>query len=185
MTTDRIRQARRRLNSALVAVEPRLSTPYPDALDWTPWTRFVAPALKELAEALDAPVPVPVDRPAVLREAADAIVAEFPGPDLDRYTRYGADFLRRMADEAQQAEPARLLDCGLCYEENGEEVHPHPACTADRLAALEAEHQRWAGVRDIVERAIDKGWSVIDTYQLEDALGSVADEAQQVGESRG
>jgi hypothetical protein len=24
---------------------------------------------------------------------------------------------------------ARLLDCGLCYEENGEEVHPHPDCT--------------------------------------------------------
>lgn len=22
----------------------------------------------------------------------------------------------------------RLLDCGLCYEENGEEVHPHPEC---------------------------------------------------------
>ncbi|MEU7093021.1 hypothetical protein [Kitasatospora aureofaciens] len=25
---------------------------------------------------------------------------------------------------------ARLLDCGLCYEEDGEEVHPHPECTA-------------------------------------------------------
>ena len=24
--------------------------------------------------------------------------------------------------------PARLLSCGLCYEENGEEVHPHPEC---------------------------------------------------------
>lgn len=24
---------------------------------------------------------------------------------------------------------ARLLDCGLCYEEQGEEVHPHPECT--------------------------------------------------------
>jgi hypothetical protein len=23
----------------------------------------------------------------------------------------------------------RLLDCGLCYEEDGEEVHPHPECT--------------------------------------------------------
>ena len=22
----------------------------------------------------------------------------------------------------------RLLDCGLCYEEQGEEVHPHPEC---------------------------------------------------------
>lgn len=25
---------------------------------------------------------------------------------------------------------ARLLDCGLCFEEDGEEVHPHPECTA-------------------------------------------------------
>ncbi|MFJ2205939.1 hypothetical protein [Streptomyces microflavus] len=24
--------------------------------------------------------------------------------------------------------PARLLDCGTCYEEDGEEVHPHPEC---------------------------------------------------------
>jgi len=28
----------------------------------------------------------------------------------------------------QTAAP-RLLDCELCYEENGEEVHPHPECT--------------------------------------------------------
>jgi hypothetical protein len=25
--------------------------------------------------------------------------------------------------------PARLLNCGLCYEEQGEECHPHPECT--------------------------------------------------------
>lgn len=25
-------------------------------------------------------------------------------------------------------EMPRLLACGLCYEENGEEVHPHPEC---------------------------------------------------------
>ncbi|MEV7948805.1 hypothetical protein AB0O74_17780 [Streptomyces rubiginosohelvolus] len=25
-------------------------------------------------------------------------------------------------------QPARLLDCGTCYEENGEEAHPHPEC---------------------------------------------------------
>lgn len=25
--------------------------------------------------------------------------------------------------------PPRLLSCGLCYEENGEEIHPHPGCT--------------------------------------------------------
>lgn len=27
---------------------------------------------------------------------------------------------------------ARLLDCGWCYEENGEEVHPHPECPIGR-----------------------------------------------------
>lgn len=27
----------------------------------------------------------------------------------------------------------RLLDCGLCYEEDGEEVHPHPECPLSGL----------------------------------------------------
>ncbi|MFD3978256.1 hypothetical protein ACFWR6_06685 [Streptomyces griseus] len=39
----------------------------------------------------------------------------------------------RYVSPAEDAElgaqpPARLLDCGTCYEENGEEVHPHPEC---------------------------------------------------------
>ncbi len=25
--------------------------------------------------------------------------------------------------------PRDLLSCGLCFEENGEECHPHPECT--------------------------------------------------------
>lgn len=25
--------------------------------------------------------------------------------------------------------PPGLLNCGLCFEENGEECHPHPECT--------------------------------------------------------
>ncbi|MFG2404272.1 hypothetical protein ACGFR8_08010 [Streptomyces brevispora] len=29
---------------------------------------------------------------------------------------------------APGADGARLLDCGLCYEEDGQEVHPHPLC---------------------------------------------------------
>ena len=35
---------------------------------------------------------------------------------------------------------ARLLACGLCYEEDGEETHPHPACplSATQTGALEA-----------------------------------------------
>ncbi|MFD3848180.1 hypothetical protein ACFWVB_20105 [Streptomyces microflavus] len=31
--------------------------------------------------------------------------------------------------------PARLLNCGTCFEEDGEEVHPHPECT-ERLALV-------------------------------------------------
>ncbi|MEU5580978.1 hypothetical protein ABZ791_30340 [Streptomyces huasconensis] len=49
----------------------------------------------------------PADRAAVLREAADAIDAAFPGFGIDRYVRHGADLLRRMADEAQQAGESR------------------------------------------------------------------------------
>jgi hypothetical protein len=29
---------------------------------------------------------------------------------------------------AAATKPARLLDCGFCYAEQGEEVHPHPEC---------------------------------------------------------
>jgi hypothetical protein len=45
-------------------------------------------------------------------------------------------------------EPApRLLACGWCYEENGEEVHPHPECPIgqpdpdEQLAASELQGQ--------------------------------------------
>lgn len=32
------------------------------------------------------------------------------------------------ARRALGIDPARLLSCGLCYEEKGEEIHPHPEC---------------------------------------------------------
>jgi hypothetical protein len=48
----------------------------------------------------------------------------------------------------------------------------------DRIAELEAgiawrdaERDRWADVHALVERAIDKGWSSIDTVDLEVELG--------------
>lgn len=50
----------------------------------------------------DAVLPAPADRPAVLLWAADKIDATFTGPGSDRYVRYGADLLRRLADEAPQ-----------------------------------------------------------------------------------
>ncbi|WP_369274480.1 hypothetical protein AB5J55_35175 [Streptomyces sp. R11] len=33
-----------------------------------------------------------------------------------------------MTDTTNTPEPVRLLACGYCYEEHGEEVHPHPEC---------------------------------------------------------
>ncbi|MET8978527.1 hypothetical protein ABZX85_23205 [Streptomyces sp. NPDC004539] len=54
-----------------------------------------------------------------------------------------------------------------------------PALVAEvrRLAALvaelDAERARWADVHAIVERAIEKGASLIDTVHLECALGPV------------
>ncbi|MDX3298617.1 hypothetical protein PV569_33690 [Streptomyces scabiei] len=41
---------------------------------------------------------------------------------------------------------ARLLDCGLCYEENGQEIHPHPECTATTPPPPE--------LRDVITAAI-------------------------------
>jgi len=55
----------------------------------------------------------------------------------------------------------RLLDCGLCYEEQGEEVHPHPECPIGRVApvaryrprAAEVEAVQWTGSNADVLRA--------------------------------
>ncbi len=71
---DRARQAQRRLNSALIAVSSRLEQPYPDDPRWTPWTRFVKPAVTELGEALQ-PRPAATVRAQTLdelRERAEA-----------------------------------------------------------------------------------------------------------------
>lgn len=39
------------------------------------------------------------------------------------------------------------------------------------IAWRDAERARWSGVRYLVEKAIDKGWSSVDRFDLEDALG--------------
>lgn len=39
------------------------------------------------------------------------------------------------------------------------------------IAWRDAERQRWAGVRYLVEKAIDKGWGGVDTIDLESELG--------------
>jgi hypothetical protein len=59
---------------------------------------------------------------------------------------------------------ARLLDCGFCYEEQGEEVHPHPECPVGRPAVSsagvvqlpptnQATPSRRAGLREALRRA--------------------------------
>lgn len=40
---------------------------------------------------------------------------------------------RKFLAVLQRKEP-RLLDCGFCYEEQGEEVHPHPECPSGSFA---------------------------------------------------
>ncbi|MGY0023725.1 hypothetical protein ACVHNB_32745 [Streptomyces sp. YJ-C3] len=67
---ERAHYARRRINSALIAVKPLLTTPYADDPRWTPWTRFVEPALRGLAGALDVPSPTPVPDPFAAEFAA-------------------------------------------------------------------------------------------------------------------
>ena len=51
---DEVRERRRRFHSALIAVSNRLDTPYTDAPEWTPWTRYVRPAIASIDETLDA-----------------------------------------------------------------------------------------------------------------------------------
>ncbi|MET7746560.1 hypothetical protein [Streptomyces sp. NPDC005385] len=59
-----------------------------------------------------------------------------------------------MPDHPTSPQKARLLDCGLCYEENGEEVHPHPECTVTPAAPV-TTHQpadRAAIYAEVAER---------------------------------
>jgi hypothetical protein len=51
---------------------------------------------------------------------------------------------------------ARLLDCGLDYEENGEEVHPHPECPIGQAAvpAVQAPAADRATLRDRIAEAL-------------------------------
>ncbi|MEU2426956.1 hypothetical protein ABZ619_39090 [Streptomyces sp. NPDC007851] len=58
------------------------------------------------------------------------------------------------------ARPARLLDCGLCYEENGQEVHPHPECTVGR-PATEATGARQFPPADALAATIKEAWDEV------------------------
>lgn len=43
--------ARRGIIASCIAVKGKLDQPYPDDERWTPWTRFIEPALRRLDEA--------------------------------------------------------------------------------------------------------------------------------------
>ncbi|MEW2302035.1 hypothetical protein AB0958_19015 [Streptomyces sp. NPDC006655] len=58
------------------------------------------------------------------------------------------------------ARPARLLDCGWCYEENGEEVHPHPECPIGR-PATEATGARQFPAADALAATIRDAWDEV------------------------
>ncbi|MFE0490263.1 hypothetical protein [Streptomyces griseoaurantiacus] len=52
---------------------------------------------------------------------------------------------------ANGGEKRRPLACGLCYEEHGEEVHPHPECTWGRYP----EHDKLTKVKDKSQAVYD------------------------------
>lgn len=74
----------------------------------------------------------------------------------DPLARAGAADLR---SAIRGARPPRLLNCGLCYEEHGEEVHPHPECPSEARTATEATDPtniaQLRAERDQLQRAVD------------------------------
>jgi hypothetical protein len=101
-----------------------------------------------------------------------------------------ADLIRQMAAriaeleaQAEGASPgsARLLACGLCYEEQGEEVHPHPECQVGQRASSAgvAPATDQTALRDRIRRVLcerDGQAALWGTDMLEpDEYGETAD----------
>lgn len=47
---ERVAELRRGVLASLIAVKGHLDTPYPDDPRWTPWTRFVERAMRQVEE---------------------------------------------------------------------------------------------------------------------------------------
>ncbi|MFJ6566658.1 hypothetical protein ACIQNU_04510 [Streptomyces sp. NPDC091292] len=64
------------------------------------------------------------------------------------------DLIKSVRRVAATETTPRPLDCGLCYEENGEEVHPHPECPVERtvLPAIEVTGAASLPLGDRVDR---------------------------------
>ncbi|KOU59922.1 hypothetical protein ADK57_32170 [Streptomyces sp. MMG1533] len=76
---------------------------------------------------------------------------------------------------------ARLLDCGLCFEEQGEEVHPHPECPIATVAryhrrADEVQAVQWTGHNADTLRAF--AGHHFDTIDPEDRIEDGDQDAQ-------
>lgn len=105
-----------------------------DETDHSPWGRTVGADITALLGALGDPQPGDdgaddTDPASLYQQIRAAANAELP-VGYDDSERAVRDFARDLERWIPEAEAPRLLDCGLCYEENGEEVHPHPECTA-------------------------------------------------------
>jgi hypothetical protein len=90
--------------------------------------------MTELRAALDQ---TRAERDAALRVAE--VWADAPDP----LVRHSAADLADLLSAIRGARPARLLNCGWCHEEDGEEVHPHPECpvrTTPGTATEATEH---------------------------------------------
>lgn len=150
MTTDprvkNLRDAQRRLRSALVANADRLDKPFTDDPDKNPWDTFVRPAMRGLEAAVDeiaampaAPVAVPPADRAGLRELiADAIrSAACPG------------------------------DCGKTEEECARERIQPFVWHHGRLAAVEGSPEQFAdAVLAVLPAPVDRGAVLREAAEL-------------------
>lgn len=113
---------------------------------------------------------------------SDTVLAELPdwaGP-LALFFADAHDAVPELVAEVRRlrAQVAALLEERHSTNESVSEAAEALRVQRDRIAELEtgiawrdAERDRWAGVRYLVEKAIDKGWSGVDTIDLESELG--------------
>lgn len=82
---------------------------------------------------------------------------------------------------------ARLLACGLCYDEDGEEVHPHPECTVGTTPAPASPDAPPAPLSPDPGPVVspDASWAVTNPYadevlrEMEAVAGDVLPEVRQ------
>lgn len=87
----------------------------------------------------------------------------FP-PDVDR------DYFQRVQATLATAlgATARQLDCGVCFEEQGEEVHPHPQCPVGLSTAELHERRRHPDFEYATTEGPRKQWDDVGVPPCED-----------------